>query len=467
MHIQDVTRLVVDRPDEGLFSVHRDIFRDEQVFDLEMRHIFESTWVFLGLASQAPLPHDFFTGWVGRQPVVVSRDATGKLGCFINSCRHRGAVIAHPRAGNARYHVCHYHGWAYDSGGRCIDIKDQQAGCYPPGFDKADHNLIAVPRFGEYRGLLFASLGAGAPSLQEYLGETRPFLDLIVDQSEHGVELVPGGSSYIYRGNWKLQLENCVDLYHLTSAHPSFMKIVERRKSGESRHGLKALDFNDYRLPGVVRGSYTFKHGHAMVWGATAAPEVRPLYSDIDNLRRRVGDLRAQWMLATRNLTLFPNVQFAENASLQLRVMRPLAVDRTEMQIYCLAPVGEADAAREHRIRQYEDFFNSTGLATPDDTASYEDCQTGYRARHLDWQQGYQRGITALVQGPDKYAAELGSCPATSLSGHYDIQDETVFHAGYREWLRLMQAGFARDAGRGHEGRPGREAAVTAKTAAA
>src|SRR6185436_4974269 len=106
--------------------------------------------------------------------------------------------------------------------------------------------------------ILFASLNPDVPSLEEHLGDTRAFIDLIVDQGEHGIELVPGASTYVFRGNWKLQVENCVDLYHLTSAHPSFMKIVEKRKSGESKHGLKALDFNDYRLPGVVRGSYTF-----------------------------------------------------------------------------------------------------------------------------------------------------------------------------------------------------------------
>ncbi len=438
MKVFDATRYVVDRPDE--FTVHRDIFRDEEVFELEMRHIFERAWVFLGFASQLPQPHDYLTTRIGRQPVVVSRDKDGKLGAFLNTCRHRGALLCHHERGNAKYHVCHYHGWAYDSAGRNVDVKDEQHGCYPVTFKNADHNLLPVAKFGDYRGLLFASLEPRAPPLEEYLGSTRVFLDMIIDQGAQGIELVPGSSTYTFKANWKLQIENCVDLYHLTSAHPSFMKIVERRKAGESRHELKALDFADYRLPGVVRGSYTFEHGHALVWGGNATPQVRPLYASIDEVRRRVGEQRAQWMLATRNLTLYPSVQFAENASLQCRVIRPLAVDRTEMQIFCLGPVGEPAAAREQRIRQYEDFFNSTGLATPDDTTAYEDCQAGYAARAVAWQQGYARGMTAVRQGADDYARELGIEPATSLSGGFDIQDETVFHAGYREWLRLMAA---------------------------
>jgi len=446
MDWSSLERLVVDRPTDGRFTVHRDIFRDPAVFELEMKHIFEGTWVFLGFASQAPRPHDYFTTSVGRTPVLVTRDAAGTLRAFVNSCRHRGALLAHTERGHARYHVCNYHGWAFDSSGKVVDIKDRKAGAYTDDFERDDHDLVPLGRFGEYRGLLFGSVNPDVPPLEEHLGETRAFLDMVLDQSPDGIELVPGVSRYVFKGNWKLQIENCTDLYHLTSAHPSFIEIVSRRKSGESGHGLAALDFNDYRLPGVVRGSYTFRHGHAMVWGTNATPEVRPLWHTIEAVRDRVGALQAQWMLATRNLTIYPNVQFAENASLQCRVIRPLAVDRTEMTIWCLAPVGEPDTAREHRIRQYEDFFNSTGLATPDDTMCYEDCQRGYGARSIEWQQGYSRGMAVVHDGPDEYARQLGVHPATSVSGNFDIQDETVFHAGYREWLRLMRRGVAPEA---------------------
>ena len=62
-----------------------------------------------------------------------------------------------------------------------------------------------------------------------------------------------------------------------------------------------------------------------------------------------------------------------------LRTFRPVAVDRTEMRSYCLAPIGEKPELRAWRLRQFEDFFNPTGIATPDDTVTYEDCQRGIR----------------------------------------------------------------------------------------
>ncbi|MFM0201503.1 aromatic ring-hydroxylating dioxygenase subunit alpha [Paraburkholderia fungorum] len=439
MNADDIARLVVDRTDEGIFTVNRDIFRDPEIFELEMRFIFERGWVFLGLASQAPQPNDYFTTWLGRQPVIVMRSAEGELGAFMNTCRHRGAQICQKRQGNARYHVCPYHGWSYDSSGKSKTIKDLQSGCYSDAFHAENHDLVPVPRFEQYRGFLFGCLDANVQSLDDHLNDARFFLDLVVDQSPDGIEAVPGSSTYTFRGNWKLQMENGLDAYHLTSTHPSFMKLVERRNSSESRYQLKSVDFASF----TERGGFTFENGHAALFTPNPNPQIRPLYASIDELQERVGKDRAAWMLTTRNLVLFPNVQVAENASLQLRVIRPLAPDLTEMTIYCLAPVGESDKARDFRLRQFEDFFNSTGMATPDDTTCYEDCQAGYRAQIVQWQQGYARGMTSVQAGTNEIGERIGIQARTSQMGEVKVQDETLFHAGYRAWAEMMTAGLA------------------------
>ncbi|WP_299453105.1 aromatic ring-hydroxylating dioxygenase subunit alpha [uncultured Pigmentiphaga sp.] len=442
MLAEELGGYVVDEPGQGVFAVHRDVYRDPAIFELEMRYIFERTWVFLGIEDQIAQPHDYLSTWIGRQPVLVMRNGEGQVGAFLNSCPHRGAILTQRERGNARIHVCAYHAWSFDSSGRCASIKDRKDGCYSEAFDRQSHDLVPVARFGSYRGLMFGSLSEDVPPLEDYLGETRFFLDLILDQSPHGIELLPGSSTYTYNGNWKLQLDNALDAYHLTSVHPSFMKIVKQRQSGESQNALATIDFAAYRQ----RGGFTFDHGHAAVWTRNPLPHIRPLYPLLDELRQRVGEKRASLMLDTRNLVIFPNVQFAENASLQLRVLRPLAVDRTEMRSYVIAPKGEPPEARELRLRQFEDFFNSSGLATPDDTTCYEDCQTGYRARNIAWTQGYARGMTSVQAGANEYAREFGITPATSQYGDVAIQDETVFHSGYREWRRLMVKGAMDDA---------------------
>ena len=251
-------------------------------------------------------------------------------------------------------------------------------------------------------------------------------------------------SSYTYNANWKMQIENCIDGYHLTSCHPSFMNIVSRRKAGESDNKqVKSIDFN--LMSQVKGGGYTFARGHAVGFFDNPVPQERGLYQHHDELVARVGEQKARWMYAGRNLTIYPNVQFAENASLQMRVIRPLSVDKTEMTIYCLGAKGESDAAREIRVRQYEDFFNTSGMATPDDTIAYEDCQVGFKASVLTQMQGYGRGMTNVVAGADERAKEVGFTPATSSTGPFAMQDETVMFGGYRAWKKFIKDGLVAD----------------------
>ncbi|WP_298286944.1 aromatic-ring-hydroxylating dioxygenase subunit beta [Novosphingobium sp.] len=140
-------------------------------------------------------------------------------------------------------------------------------------------------------------------------------------------------------------------------------------------------DYWKEETEGVGGGSFSFANGHVLNWGMFGVTPAIPLYERAGELAERHGEARRDWMFNMRNLKIFPNLQMAENASSQLRVIRPIAPGLTEMRTWCIAPKGESAAARRHRIRQYEDFFNPTGMATPDDTVSYENCQIGFADR--------------------------------------------------------------------------------------
>ncbi|WP_337179925.1 tripartite tricarboxylate transporter substrate-binding protein [Hydrogenophaga borbori] len=318
---------------------------------------------------------------------------------------------------------------------------------YPAAFDCLDHNLVPVARFGNYRGFLFASLRPDVPDLLDHLGDARRFLDLVVDQSEEGVEIVPGEVVYTYQGNWKMQVENALDLYHFTSTHPSYLQVLQQRgrrrqQDGAGQSGAAQSIYENLGAQRQAqRGSMSFAHGHVAYWGDNPNAAERPLYAGYEPLVQRVGREVADWMLRVRNLVIYPNLQIVENASLQMRVLRPLAVDRTEVTSYCLAPRNEPAQAREKRIRQYEEFYNPSGMATPDDVAVYEACQRGHGARGLSDQQGYLRGLGLGAVAPGQGARELGIAPVSAMQGGYDLADETCFHAGYREWQRLILKG--------------------------
>ncbi|RIV82242.1 ribosomal subunit interface protein [Aurantiacibacter xanthus] len=434
--------LIDDRPEDGVFRINRAMFRDEELFNLEMRHIFEGGWVFVGLATQAENPHDYFTTFIGRVPVIVSRDGEGTLRCFVNACPHKGVRLVQKPCGSARMHVCPYHSWTFDSAGANRNIKWQKRGCYGAGFDQENHDLAAVAQFGEYRGFLFASLNADVPSLEDYLGEARALLDLVADKSPEGVELVPGRVRFTYRANWKMQLENCSDQYHFTSTHPSYIRILEQRAKEKSddvvEASLGASDFWQEGAKGVTGGTFSFDHGHVLNWGAMGVSAASPDFERAEEIAGRLGEPRRNWIFNMRNLTIFPNLQIADNASSQMRVIRPLGPNLTEMQTWCIAPRGESAEARRFRIRQYEDFFNPTGMATPDDTVCYEEAQTGMAEQERGWLQGHARGFTATQDGGNPFSDMLGMTPARNVVADAQLCDESLFQSYYKAWAERM-----------------------------
>jgi len=444
MSISSVGEHIDDRPEEGIFRVRRDVFSDPELFELEMKHVFGKTWVFLGLESQIRKPNDFLSTWIGTTPVLVMRDAKSRIGAFVNVCPHKGAVVAQSESGSTKYHVCPYHGWAFDCAGKNINIKDESSGAYPSAFQQESHDLKPVARVGVFEGLVFGSLSEDVPSLDDFLGDLRPYIELAMQQGAQGMEVIPGRAAYTFRGNWKLQMDNGLDAYHLTSTHSSFMDVLAKRRSGDGYSAARQFDW-DKRLSQEM-GVMAFKHGHAANWMNQAEVEKRPIFPVIDEVRARLGNTKADWMLKGRSLTVFPNMQIADQTSLNLRTFRPISVNLTEMRVYCLAPIGEAPNRREWRLRQFEDFFNACGLATPDDTVTYEMVQRGCSADNKTYLQGYYRGLGTLQPGASSDSlGEVGVFPAYSQHGAFDCSFETALHAHYREWRRLMEQGLGMD----------------------
>ena len=57
--------------------VHRSIYTDARIFELEMSRIFGAVWVYLAHESQVPKADDFITARLGLRPIIVVRDSQG------------------------------------------------------------------------------------------------------------------------------------------------------------------------------------------------------------------------------------------------------------------------------------------------------------------------------------------------------------------------------------------------------
>jgi benzoate/toluate 1,2-dioxygenase alpha subunit len=369
---------IEDNAETGLFRCKRNIFTDPELFEMEMKYIFEGNWIYLAHESQIPNVNDYFTTFMGRQPIFIARNKAGKLNAFINACSHRGAMLCRHKKGNKAAYTCSFHGWTFNNSGKLLKVKDAAGAGYPDSFNKdGSHDLTKMAWFEAYRGFLFGSLNANVAPLREHLGEAAKIIDMIVDQSPQGLEAVRGASSYVFDGNWKLQTENGADGYHVSATHWNYAATTSRRKEAAQVDHTRAMSAGGWAKQGG--GFYSFEHGHLLLWTNWSNPEDRPNWDRRGDLAEQSGQAQSDWMVQrSRNLCLYPNVYLMDQFSSQIRTYRPLAVDKTEVTIYCIAPKGESDVSRTQRIRQYEDFFNASGMATPDDLEEFRACQIGY-----------------------------------------------------------------------------------------
>ncbi|MFD3800557.1 benzoate 1,2-dioxygenase large subunit [Kocuria palustris] len=439
-HLHDVIdNAVIDDRENGVIRAKREIFTDEEVFELEMKYIFEGNWIYLAHESQIPNVGDYYTTNIGRTPVVITRDKDEQLHCIINACAHRGAMLCRRKTDNRTTFTCPFHGWTFRNSGELLKVKDGRNGAYPEGFnEEGSHNLTKVARFESYRGFLFGSLNPDVKPLEEHLGDATKVIDSIVNQSPDGLEVLRGASTYTYDGNWKVQAENGADGYHVTSVHWNYAATTSRRSSGDSTNTTKAMDAGKW---GKQKGGfYSFEHGHLLLWQEWGNPKDRPLWDRREELVEKYGEEMANFMVnISRNLCLYPNVYIMDQFSSQIRVFRPLSADKTEVTIYCIAPVGESKENRANRIRQYEDFFNASGMATPDDLEEFRSCNKTYWAKGAQWND-MTRGMEHEIQGPDEQAKALGM--DNVLASGVKTEDEGLYPIQHGYWHEVMESGL-------------------------
>ena len=115
-------------------------YTDARVLEEERLRVFGRTWQLAGRAEQVSEPGQFFTASVGGEPVVVVRDAGGRLRAFSNVCRHRAGPVA-AGEGRCKSFRCGYHGWTYGLDGRLLGAREFE------GVENWSRDETALPEF--------------------------------------------------------------------------------------------------------------------------------------------------------------------------------------------------------------------------------------------------------------------------------------------------------------------------------
>jgi nitrite reductase/ring-hydroxylating ferredoxin subunit len=365
-------------------AVHRSIYTDPEIFALEMERIFDRTWVYLAHDCEISQEGDYKTGYLGRHPIIVSRLSDGTVTALLNRCRHRGATVCQHEVGNSRFFRCAYHAWTYANDGKLIGVPIPSG--YGPSFKREDHGLAKVPRVASYRGFIFGSMAEDGPSLEQHLGGAKKLLDDYCAVSPTGkIEVFRGYQKCAYNGNWKYQIENGVDPYHVGALHRSAVtpEAMNIYKEGKGR----VIDMD----------------GH----GVTDHTDWGPMPVDAG-------------LTGGFNLVLFPNLVLLRS---QIRIIRPIAVDRTEIYTNVVRLQGVPDEVNLRRMRDQEFEFGAAGTFYTDDMEIFERSQRGLQSSAVDWVV-FARGLDR----EQRYGGYLAS----------EMSDETQHRGMYRRWQELM-----------------------------
>jgi len=214
-----------------------------------------------------------------------------------------------------------------------------------------------------------------------------------------------------YRGNWKLHHENATDVFHPGFVHESSVATAKRAPGvgeslddGQTREMLRANDFTPREWQNVeLVGT---ESGHSYMSGFYRSGVLAPQQEDVVRLdyRRALEQRHAAQILALDrfNNLVYPDISI--NAQYhQLRVVRPVAVDRSIVSSYCFRLKGAPEGIFHRAVRFLTNLGSPASMIFTDDAEVFGRCQSGLADPADDWVD-IQRGLGRdTAEGPGRW----------------------------------------------------------------
>lgn len=413
--------------------VHKRVYTDPAIFELEMERIWGRAWIYLGHESQVKAPGDYFTTTIGRQPVIVIRDDEKQVRVLYNRCSHKGAQLLSDACGRARRLRCAYHGYVFDTAGRLQHVPQAEGyagAAFTPGNPQA--NIREVARVAAYRGFIFASQAGQGPDLKSWLGAAAASFDNAVDRSPEGrLEITGGVLRYEHDANWKILLENVSDNMHPAVTHQSAWQPAKQALQdfpGDAKPAALAMlepfgagyDFFDEVAMTVCGNGHSWSGGDASIHSAYPRES-----KYVQDLEARHGADQARRILAMQrqNTIIYPSIAF-KSALQTIRVYRPIAVDKTIQETWTYRLAGAPEEMLHTSVLYNQLIFSPFSMAGHDDYEAYHRIQHGLRTEASQWVSQH-RHFNRDQPGADGTARALGT-------------SDIVFRHEFEAWKNYM-----------------------------
>ncbi|CAB3806999.1 Anthranilate 1,2-dioxygenase large subunit [Paraburkholderia caffeinitolerans] len=391
MSLNHETLASLVRPD----SVNKRVYTDPEIFVLEMERIYGRAWIYVGHESQVKAPGDYHTTRLGDQDVVMVRASDGQIHVVYNRCPHKGAQIVPDGDGSAgKFFRCPYHAWTFKLDGTHLSAplrNGLQNTCFDP--KHPDFSMRRLARVDSYRGFVFASQASDGPDLKTFLNGVASSIDNLCDRSPVGeVEVTGGVFRVLQRSNWKVFYENLHDTMHAPVTHES--SVVSARSQAAE---MGAMPFELLIMDGngepyefwekLELRAYEYGHGYMEgIFDPTAATRDPVSNAHFAALAETYGEERARGILGmNRHNTVIYGSGSPHTVFQQFRVIRPIAVDKTLVEIQVFRLKGAPEAVFD-RALTYANVINSpSSNVMPDDVEVYARCQQGNQTHGGDW----------------------------------------------------------------------------------
>ena len=217
----------------------------------------------------------------------------------------------------------------------------------------------------------------------------------MVDRSPEGRLTVDGGVlRNIIHCNWKMYLENINDTVHPLSTHESATRAADALWKGHAPDEPKPMAMEQI-LPFGSGYDFFDRWADACFPTATACsastsastPATRSLPEYEDAMRagpRRGARRRDPAALAAELDALFPSLA-VKGSPQAIRVIRPLAADRTLVEAWSFRAAGAPDMLFERAMSYNRLVFSPMSVVAHDDVHLFESIQQGLRAEGNEW----------------------------------------------------------------------------------
>jgi len=390
MQRADIAALVQDD------RVHRDLYLSPELFALEQQHFFANTWNYLGHASQVPAAGDYLAVEIAGRPLLMVRQGDGGIRVLYNRCAHKGTQLVSDTCGNTgKFFRCPYHAWTYklDGAPLAIPLKSGYEGTRLKDCESGQ-GMTVLKHVAVYRDFAFVKIGDAGPDFESYFGEALRSIDNLVDRSPVGRLRIEGGVlRNIVHCNWKMYLENINDTVHPMSTHESATAAANTLWQDRPADAPKPMAMEQILPFGAGydffdrMGGRIYPNGHSVLGvnfsihsGYAALPDYEAAMRDAH------GDERAAEILqrSPQNALCFPSLA-VKGSPQAIRVIRPLAADRTLIEAWSLRAEGAPDILFERSMTYNRLVFSPMSVVAHDDVHLFESIQQGLRADGNHW----------------------------------------------------------------------------------